>query len=66
MELIGKCHLCERSGLGIFYCRLCGHYFCVPCAKEWRKRTAAAVLERLRGKKAGCCGPTSRLEAPGP
>ena len=57
----GKCHICKETR-GITYCNVCGHWFCGDCRNRWWPRGIEAVLELVKGKTAGCCGPEGAVD----
>jgi hypothetical protein len=56
---LGRCHLCQETGIPIAFCRLCDHWFCDRCRSRWARRGLAAVRQVIMGKWPGCCGPGS-------
>ncbi len=55
-ESHGKCHLCRKQKM-VAYCNVCVHWFCEDCRDRHFARGKAAVMQMIKGKTPGCCGP---------
>ena len=54
--MLGLCHICKETK-ELKYCPACEHWFCADCRSKWFWRGYEAVLEIVKGKQPGCCGP---------
>lgn len=57
-EQHGKCHICKLPA-AILFCEDCQHWFCADCRSRWFARGFEFVMQKVRGRMPGCCGPRS-------
>jgi len=52
----GKCHMCSRIRVDVFFCAKCGHWLCAQCSKRYIDRAIEALKILLGKVRPDCCG----------